>query len=351
MAQTIKKRNSDHIALCGSDKVGFRRKTTLLEDVELIHQSLPEIYLDELDLGVALLGKRLRAPLIIAAMTGGTREAGKINRELAQVAETHGYGFGVGSQRPMLEDPSLAKSYQVRGSAPTALVLGNIGVVQARDYSSEIIGRMVEQIDADALCVHMSPAMELVQPGGDRDFRGCMDTFTRLVRDLSKPVVAKETGSGLSARSVDQLRRAGVSAVDVSGAGGTSWIGVETLRATENGARQLGELLWDWGIPTAISVVNAVTGGMTAIATGGIRTGLDAARAIALGAAAVGIARPVLQAYQQGGQKGAEAYLLQVERELSAVMLLCGAQTVADLQAADRVITGELRDWLYGDGV
>jgi isopentenyl-diphosphate delta-isomerase len=346
MATGLRKRKTDHIDLCGSEKVAFRQKTTLLSHVQLIHQSLPEASLDELDLGIQLLGKRLRAPIIVAAMTGGTRAGGKINSELAQIAEKHGYGFGLGSQRPMLQEPSTVASYQVRARAPTALLLGNIGVVQARQYPSETLGRMAEQVGADALCVHMSPAMELVQPGGDRDFRGCVETFGRLVRDLAIPVVAKETGSGLSRRSIDTLRKAGVTTVDVSGAGGTSWVGVETLRAQDSATRQLGELLWDWGVPTAVSIANAVAGGMTAIATGGIRNGLDAARALALGAAAVGIARPILQAYQKGGKEGAEAYLLQVERELSAVMILCGARSVADLQQADRIITGELREWL-----
>jgi isopentenyl-diphosphate delta-isomerase len=349
MASGLRKRKTDHIELCGTEKVAFRQKTTLLDNVQLIHQSLPEASLDELDLDVQLLGKRLRAPIIIAAITGGTRAGGKINSDLAQIAEKHGYGFGLGSQRPMLQEPSTAASYKVRTRAPTALILGNIGVVQAREYPSQTLGAMAEQVGADALCVHMSPAMELVQPGGDRDFRGCAETFARLVRDLALPVVAKETGSGLGRRSVETLRKAGVTVVDVSGAGGTSWVGVETLRARDSAARRVGELLWDWGVPTAVSVINAVAGGMTAIATGGIRNGLDAARALALGATAVGIARPVLQAYQKGGKKGAEAYLLQVERELSAVMILCGARTIADLQQTERVLTGELREWLSGD--
>lgn len=349
MASGLRKRKTDHLDLCGTEKVAFRQKTTLLDNVQLIHQSLPEASLDELDLGVQLLGKRLRAPILIAAITGGTPAGGKINSDLAQIAEKHGYGFGLGSQRPMLQEPSTAASYHVRTRAPTALILGNIGVVQARQYPSQTLSAMAEQVGADGLCVHMSPAMELVQPGGDRDFRGCVETFARLVRDLAIPVVAKETGSGLSRRSIETLRKAGVTTVDVSGAGGTSWVGVETLRARDGATRQIGELLWDWGVPTAVSVINAVAGGMTAIATGGIRNGLDAARALALGATVVGIARPVLQAYQKGGKEGAETYLLQVERELSAIMVLCGARTIAELQRTDRILTGELREWLAGD--
>jgi isopentenyl-diphosphate Delta-isomerase len=346
MASSLGKRKIDHLELCATAAVGFRAKATLLECVELIHQSLPEAHLDELDLRVELCGKTLRAPLIIAAMTGGTGAAGEINRELAEIAEKNGYGLGLGSQRPMLNDPAAEESYQLRDRAPTALLLGNIGVVQARDCPSDAVAALIRKTQVDAMCVHMSPAMELVQPGGDRDFRGCVETFTRLIRDLPKPIIGKETGSGLSTRTISILEGAGVKIVDVSGAGGTSWVGVETLRAESEPERAVGDLLWDWGVPTAVSVVNAVAGGMTAIATGGIFNGLDAARAIALGATAAGIARPVLQAYRKGGKPRAEAYLRQVERELSAVMLLCGAKNIKELQGADRVIKGELRDWL-----
>jgi len=348
-SKKLRNRKTDHLELCATKEVGFRQKSTLLEEVQLVHQSLPELSLEELDLSVELLGKRLRAPLIIAAMTGGTRRAGKINSDLALIAESRGYGLGLGSQRPMLQEPSKAASFQVRDQAPTALILGNIGVAQARECPSRTLASLVEQIGADALCVHMNPAMELIQPEGDCDFRGCVDTFARLVSDLSVPVVAKETGSGLSPQSVEKLQRAGVEVVDVSGAGGTSWVGVEALRAQTDESRQLGELLWDWGVPTAVSVVNAVNARMTVIATGGIRTGLDAACALALGAGAVGIARPVLQAYARGGRGSAEAYLVQVQHELEAVMLLCGVRTVAELRRAPRVITGKLLEWLSSE--
>jgi isopentenyl-diphosphate delta-isomerase len=204
---------------------------------------------------------------------------------------------------------------------------------------------MVNRVGADALCVHMNPAMELIQPGGDRDFRGGADTLERLCGELPFPVVAKETGAGVSLQTVGKLRQIGLSVVDVSGAGGTSWVGVEALRA-QGEERALGELLWDWGVPTAASVAYAVSGGMTVIATGGIRTGLDAARALSLGAAAVGVARPVLQAFTRGGRAGAEAFLERLQRELATVMLLCGARTVAELQGVPRIITGQLKQWL-----
>lgn len=344
MTDDIRQRKADHLDLCATEQVAFRAETTLLEQVRFVHQSLPELALDELDLSVELLGKVLRAPLVISAMTGGHERAQEINRTLAAVAQRRGYAFGLGSQRAMLLRPESVSTYRVRDVAPDMLLLGNIGVVQARDMSTADVARLVADVGADALCVHLNPAMELVQPEGDRDFRGCVATLARLVKELPVPVVAKETGNGLSRTALRQLRDVGVRCVDTSGAGGTSWVGVETLRA-EGGQRELGEALWDWGVPTAASVVYAAEAGMTTIATGGVRTGHDVARAIALGAAVGGIARPVFMALAAGGEAGVEAFLDGVERELRAVMLLTGSRSVQDLCAAERRIGARLREW------
>lgn len=344
MTHDISQRKADHLDLCATDQVAFRRQTTLLSEVRLVHQSLPELSLDDLDLRTELLGKTLRAPLVIAAMTGGHERAEEINRTLAGVAERRGYAFGLGSQRAMLKRPESASTYRVRDVAPSALVLGNIGVVQAREMATADVARMVHAIGADALCVHLNPAMELVQPEGDRDFRGCLAAIGRLVNELGVPVVAKETGNGLSRRTLAQLRYVGVRHVDTSGAGGTSWVGVETLRA-EGGQRELGEALWDWGVPTAASVVYAAQAGMRVIATGGVATGHDVARAIALGAQVGGIARPVFMAFNQGGEAAVEAFLDGVERELRAIMLLTGSRTPADLRNAEKRIGAGLREW------
>lgn len=341
----IGRRKRDHLELCASDDVAFRGKTTLLECVELVHQALPELALDDLDTSVQLCGKRLRVPLVIAAMTGGSDASAEVNQELSRIAESRGYGFGLGSQRAMQRVPETAWTYGVRKHAPTTLVLGNVGVVQARETESAALEKLVRDVGADALCVHMNPAMELIQPEGDRDFRGCLNTYARLVKELPFPVIAKETGSGISRETATRLRQVGVQYADVSGAGGTSWVGVETLRADAE-ARGVGEALWDWGIPTAASVVYACDAGLGVIATGGIRRGLDVARALALGATLAGIARPALQALREGGRTGAEKFFDAIERELRSVMLLCGARTVRDLARAQRVISGPLRDWL-----
>lgn len=340
----IQRRKDEHIALAATDGVAFRDRTHLLEQVQLIHQALPELSVDEIDLSVELFGKRLRAPIVIASMTGGTPRAAQINRDLAAIAEARGYGLGLGSQRAMQREPELSATFQIREEAPSALVIGNLGVVQARELSSAEVLGLVRSVGADALFVHMNPAQEVVQPGGDRDFRGGYETLARLVQELPVPVVAKETGCGVSAQVAARLYAVGVRAVDVSGAGGTSWVAVETQRAS-GVAKGLGETLWDWGIPTAASVVFTRRAGLTPIATGGIASGLDVARAIALGAHAAGIARRVLMALMEGGRAGADAYLDQVEAELRAVMLLTGSRTLDDLRAAPRVLGPELRAW------
>jgi isopentenyl-diphosphate delta-isomerase len=269
----------------------------------------------------------------------------RVNHTLAKIADRRGYAFGLGSQRAMQREPSTAWTYEVRKVAPSTVIFGNVGIIQARDQRTESIQKLVSDIGADALCVHMNPAQEVVQPEGDRDFRGGLETFARLKRELNVPIIAKETGNGISPRTAHRLREVGVGTVDVSGAGGTSWVGVETLRA-EGSAKALGLQLWDWGVPTAASVVFARQAGHDVIATGGIRSGLDIARAIALGAKIGGIARPVLQAFNQGGEAGAEQFLERVENELKTVMLLTGSRTLSHLARAPRVLRGALKDWL-----
>jgi isopentenyl-diphosphate delta-isomerase len=347
MTTAIAGRKADHIDLCATGDVGFKQKTTLFEEVELVHDALPELSLDEIDMSVDVFGKPLRAPLLIAAMTGGTDKARAINRELAQIAEQRGYGFGLGSQRAMLESRSKGDTYEVRDVAPEALVLGNIGAVQARSMASDAVLELAKNVGADAMCVHLNPAMELVQPEGDRYFRGALGAIERLVGDLSIPVIAKETGCGLGPGAIRRLAHIGVRHVDVSGAGGTSWVAVETERAV-GAARTLGESLREWGVPTAASVQIARRARprfKTIIATGGVQTGLEVAKAICLGATIAGIARPVLQAFTSGGREGAIAYLDQVEAELRAVMLLVGARDLAALRDVDVMRGPNLLRW------
>jgi isopentenyl-diphosphate delta-isomerase len=354
MSSDVGARKTDHLTLCAEEDVGFRTTGTLLGDVKLVHDALPELAVSEIDLGARVLGKKLRAPIVIASMTGGTEEAGRVNRALAAIAEERGYGFGLGSQRAMMKRADAAPSFRVRDVAPTTLILANMGGVQAARATTAEIEALVRDVGADALCVHLNPAMELIQPEGDRDFRGVLEAIARLARELPVPVVAKETGCGIGLAAAKKLRGAGVRHVDVSGAGGTSWVGVETKRAAgrDEAKRALGEALWDWGVPTAVSTaICAASGFSTVVATGGVASGLDVARAIALGATAAGLARPVLRALHDDGEDGARRFLDGVEAELRAVMLLVSARDIDALRSAPRVIVGELRRWLKELGV
>jgi isopentenyl-diphosphate delta-isomerase len=342
----IGQRKIDHLDLATHGDVGFKRTTTLFECVRLVHNALPELAWEEVDTTVGAFGKSLRAPIVIAAMTGGTERAQRINRELAAVAEAAGVAFGLGSQRAMHRDQAAGSTYQVRDVAPSTVVLGNLGIVQAAAMSTANVAELVAAVGADALCIHINPAMELVQAEGDRDFRHGLATLQRLSTELPVPVIAKETGCGISADVAARLRSASIRHVDVSGAGGTSWVAVETHRAPAD-RKSIGEAFWDWGIPTAASVaLSAPHGFDTLIATGGIASGLDVAKAIALGADLAGMARPVLQALEGGGRDAALALLDRVHTELRVAMLLVGAASVRALKRAPRIVLGELSAWM-----
>jgi isopentenyl-diphosphate delta-isomerase len=348
VAESISDRKRSHLDVCEQGAVEYAGKTTLLEEVDLLHDALPELAVDEVDVGVELLGKRLRAPLLITGMTGGTAEASDINRDFALVAEEYGIAFGLGSQRAMQRRPELAYTFQVRAHAPTTLVLANLGIVQATELATSDVSGLVERVGADALCVHLNPAQELIQPGGDRDFRGGLATIERLVRELAVPVVVKETGCGISRAVAARLRDVGVSFVDVSGAGGTSWVKVEAIRADEPG-QALGQVFADWGIPTAAAVLAARKLGLDCVASGGIRTGLDVAKVIALGARVGGVALPVFRAYREGGLAAARRFIERLTTELQTAMVLTGSRNIDALGRVPTVLGPRLRAWVLAE--
>ena len=356
---TIGSRKADHLALCATDEVAFREKTTPPRAGSLLFTTRFGLRSgrgrDRHWKRHALPGKKLRAPLALAAKKGGPQDAARGNRALSSNAQERGYGFGLGSQRAMHLRAEATASYAgARVGADGASSLATSASSKHARMTLAEVTALVQAIGADALCIHLNPAMELVQPGGgDRDFRGGLETIATLVRELPFPVIVKETGCGLSSHVGKKLIAAGVRHVDVSGAGGTSWVGVETKRAEAAGnvhAKALGDALWDWGIPTAASVsVLAPLGFETIIATGGVATGLDVAgRGLirALGAAAAGIARPALQALVSGGRAGAVSFFEDVEEALRAVMLLTGSANIAALRKAPRVLGSELRAWI-----
>lgn len=330
----IARRKADHLELCATGPVGFQQKSTLLEEVELIHNALPEGDWTGLDVSCTFMGKPLRAPLFIASMSGGTPEAVALNRALARCAERHGLGMALGSQRALLVEGRLTDGFFLRSEAPSTLLLGNLGAVQnAAMTPAQVYERLIQPCGLDGLCIHLNPAQELIQPGGDRNFRGCEAAIARLVAELPVPVMVKETGCGISRALGERLVRAGVQYIDVSGAGGTSWVGVEALRAgPETLHETLGKVFWDWGIPTGASLAQLSGLPLTMVATGGIQHGLDVARAIALGASAVGLARPFLQAWKEGGDAGLDRTVEALIGGLKVAMLLTGTANLDGLR-------------------
>lgn len=347
----IVRRKADHLEITASGKAEAQR-STLLEHVHLIHQSLPELAVDDIDLRTELVGKTLKAPLVVTGMTGGTAEAAAINRDLARAAQARGVAFGVGSQRAMAEHPEQLASYQVRDVAPEVVLFGNIGAVQAMQMGPAKVIDLAKAIGADALCIHLNPGQELIQERGDRDFRGCVAAIRQIVAQSPVPIIVKETGCGLSPQAARSLAGAGVHTVDVSGAGGTSWVAVEALRGAEDSAqRALGSELWDWGVPTAVAVVACVKAGMTAIASGGIRSGYDIARALALGARAGGMAQPFLKAQRAGGEAAVIEMIDRTVNSIRTVCLLTGSASAKELARAPKHLGAPLKSFMEDLGL
>jgi len=343
-ANEIGSRKNAHLAICAERDVEHRR-STLLDQVYLLHDSLPELAISDVDLSVEFFGRRLQAPIVISGMSGGTDNGRELNRAMATAAQKFGLAMGVGSQRAMLVSPDTVDTFRVREVAPDIPLFANLSCVQARNVGIERVAELVESIRADAICIHLNPAQELVQDEGDRDFRGCLDAIAELVDALHVPTIVKETGCGLSPATLTRLAAVGIEWVDTAGAGGTSWTGIEGMRGGTR-QRSLGEALREWGIPTAASIAYARRAGLGTIASGGIRTGLDAARAIALGADAVGLALPFLRAFAAGGTAEVLRAAAALVESLQSIAMLVGAPSVAALRKAPRVLGPELRAWL-----
>jgi isopentenyl-diphosphate delta-isomerase len=313
------------------------------DDVTLVHNALPECDMSSIDISTRFLGHHLASPVFIAAMTGGHPDTREVNDRLARAAEGFGLGMGVGSQRAALENPDLEDSFTVvREAAPHAYLCGNLGVIQLRDHGLEWADRAVEMIDAQALCIHLNPLQEAIQPEGDHDMTGCLEALKDLCAEAHYPVIVKETGSGISTETARKLWAAGVQAIDIGGFGGTNWAAVELARAKDEELVTLGRHFLDWGIPTAVSLREVVATGGPVIATGGIRTGIDIAKAIALGANLGGMALPLLKSAmvsQDTLNKSIEA----IHRQLSVAMFLTGSRTTAELGRVRTYITRTTR--------
>ncbi len=329
-------RKDSHIALALEREVEFPQEdATGFGALRFDHDALPELDLDAVDTGTTLLGKVLAAPLVVGAMTGGTPRAGEMNRRLALAAARCGVGLALGSQRKMLADPTTQSTFAAREWAPDLpLVFGNIGAVQL-NYGVGLpeLRQLVEAVGADALNLHLNPLQEAIQPGGDTRFGALLPKLRALVPDVGVPVLLKEVGSGISETTALKIRELPVAGVETAGVGGTSWARIESLRTTDPVKRALGERFTRWGIPTAesVAICRRVLPDRVVIASGGIRNGVEVAKALALGADAGAIALPLLRAAERSIDDAVEA-ISRVVAELRTAMFLTGARTVADLR-------------------
>ena len=330
-------RKADHLRICLEEDVQFHRLTNGLERYRFMHCCLPELDRSEIDITTSFLGKHLGVPLLISSMTGGTQQAKQINYRLAEVAQEYKLAMGVGSQRVAVENPDVADTFAVRSLSPDILLFANLGAVQLNyTYGFEQCLQVVDLLEADALILHLNPLQECIQPNGDTNFRGLLDKIESLCSKLPVPVIVKEVGNGISGKMAQHLINVGVSAIDVAGAGGTSWAKVESERAENPFQRQLGKTFADWGLPTAECLIGIrnINQNIPLIASGGLRDGVDVAKAIALGADVAGLAWPFLRAASESSQALDQLVQLLIA-ELTTVLFCTGNATISDLRHSD----------------
>ncbi|HTX18508.1 MAG TPA: type 2 isopentenyl-diphosphate Delta-isomerase [Bacteroidota bacterium] len=328
-------RKKDHVLLAVNRDVSFREKRNGFEEWEFVHNALPELNFQEISTETTFLSRRLSFPFMISCMTGGYADAKRINRNLAEICEERRLAMGVGSQRQAMEDATYRSSFSVvREVARTIPIVGNIGAAEVAKFKDvSAVQRLAELVRADAFAVHLNPLQELLQPEGTPGFRGVLKGIEMLVRGLPIPVIVKEIGAGISGAVARRLIDAGVKIIDVAGAGGTSWAGVEILRSKKE---TRSDQFWDWGIPTAeclreVAGLKAGTPDLTVVASGGLSNGLEGAKAIAMGADMTASARPMLQALMGGGKKSLTGLLDRWERDFRSAMFLTGAATLGEL--------------------
>ncbi len=345
--EVIKQRKKEGIDIPLQKDVQAKTTSTYLECVRLVHNALPEMDYDDIDTSTTFLGKKFSAPIIIDSMTGGTDEATVINGRLGELAEKYGFGMGLGSQRAGLKSEELAATYSIaRKNAPNAFLIANIGGAQlSKGLTVDEAKRIVKMIGANALVVHLNPLQELVQPEGEPRYKGVLTQISELAKTIDVPLIVKEVGAGISKEVAIKLEMANVSAINIAGAGGTSWAGVEKLRAEslkDDLKKHLGEMFWDWGIPTAASLIEvrrAVK--LPLIASGGLRNGLEVAKCIALGASMAAMAYPFLQTAAQS-RESLFAFADTILAELKSTMFLVGAKNTNALASSRYILTGML---------
>lgn len=355
LSSQTENRKAEHIQIFLKENVRARQITTGFENVRLVHQALPEVDRDKIRLSKRIFDHKFSAPIFVGAMTGGTQEAIKINTSIAEAVEELGLGMGVGSQRAAIEEPKLESTYKiVRKKAPHAFLVANIGAPQlVRGYGVKEAEKTVEMIEANALAIHLNPLQEAIQPEGEADYVEVLQKIIEITEALQIPVIVKETGAGISAETAKKLEGAGVKGIDISGAGGTSWAAVEYYRAKnvkDTFHQRLGKSFWDWGIPTVVSLVEvSQSTKLATIASGGVRTGTDVAKALALGASLVSMSTPFLRPATKSVSKVKRTLKFFIE-ELRNTMFLVGAESVDELQKAPVVLLGKTAEWLKKRG-
>ncbi|MEI7961581.1 MAG: type 2 isopentenyl-diphosphate Delta-isomerase [archaeon] len=342
----IEQRKKDHLTLCATKDVSFHEKTTLLECVELNYKCLPELSLADVNLGTEFLGKKFAFPFMVSAMTGGAQVGKKVNKDIAKACAEFGIGMGLGSMRAMLKQPSLVETYYVRDVAPDIFLAGNIGAAQLKEYTPEQLNEALLAIEADALAIHLNAAQEAVQPEGDADFSGLIAKIAECSDKIAVPVYVKEVGHGINFDVSFALKNTNVKALDVQGAGGTSWTAVDSLRNKKG----FGMAFREFGIPTSVAIMDAKSAlhGTTKkiVASGGIRNGLEAIKAIVLGADMTASALPILKAQQKDGAKGIAEYLHYFKKEMEIASFLVGCKDINELHQEKPIILGKLREWI-----
>ncbi len=348
----IKSRKEEHVNIALNENVRVKGVTNGFEDFEIVPTSVPDLDFNEISLRTEFLGKTFDAPVLIAGMTGGYPRAEKINKSLARVCAKLGIPMGVGSQRAMITNKDTLSTFNVKEEVPDVYLIGNLGLVQfSLDFGLSQFDEAVEGVNADAMAIHVNPFQELCQPEGDLDWRGAWSNFKKITKHSKVPVIAKEVGNGIAWEEAVKFQELGASAIDVGGAGGTSWPKIELLRNEKEDALSLDDPVLSWGINTALATYEATSKvDIPVISTGGMYSGLAAGKALVMGSSLVGIARPVLQALIDGGEERAEKYLQRYILDIKRVMFLMGAETLQSLRAKrDRlVIMGRSREWLLG---
>ncbi len=351
LTNPIEERKSDHLKISLKKDVQAKQVSPGFEDIYFVHRALTEIEREEIDLSTVVLDHRFSAPLIVGAMTGGTPEAARVNRAIAGAVEELGLGMGVGSQRAALEDAKLENTFAItRKEAPNAFLIANIGAPQlVRGYGVEEAQKAVEMMDANALAIHLNPLQETVQLEGETNYRGILKEIGKIAKEIHVPVIVKETGAGIAAEVAKLLEVVGVSCIDVAGAGGTSWAAVEYHRAKRDGdelRQRLGKTFWDWGIPTVTSLIEVTQSvDLPVIASGGVRSGLQVAKGLALGASLASMSLPILPPAIKG-KREVRKRLQTVLEELRNTMFLVGADSLPKIRRAPLVVTGKTAEWL-----